>query len=116
MIDDSGGLFMPPDNLLNRNSLVYILDAIARPIYGHELFPTPKEKAAALGFEIIASHVFFDGNKRTGIYMAWAFLQWNGIRVVLDHSIEDLAVDMASSEADRDDLLEWLHDHQPEDE
>ena len=70
MIAMSGGYFYPPDNLQNRDPLAYILDAVQYPVFGVHLFPTLMEKAAALGYEIIASHVFFDGNKRTGIHMA----------------------------------------------
>ena len=70
------------------------------------------EKAAALGECIIARHVFWDGNKRTGIYATWLFLATNGITINLDASVEDLAVDIASGEAGFDDFVDWLHQHQ----
>lgn len=114
MIEVSGGSFAPPTNLLNRSSLEYILMAVSRPIFGRELFNTLKEKAAALAFEIIASHIFADGNKRTAIHIAWEFLRSNEVPLVLDHSVEDIAVGIAEGDASRDDLLDWLHRHQEE--
>lgn len=112
MIHESGGRFEPPKNLLNITSLEYILDAITYPLYDIDIFPSLKEKAAALAFEIIVSHIFFDGNKRTGIHIAWEFLQSNGVDVYLDISVENLAVRVGDGDASRDELLSWLHDHQ----
>jgi death-on-curing protein len=31
-----------------------------------DLYPTPYEKAAAIGESIVKNHPFIDGNKRTG--------------------------------------------------
>ena len=112
MIQEYGGSFFPPHNLLNKDPLEYILDAISRHLFGRSLFPTLKEKAAALAYEIIVSHVFYDGNKRTGMHMAWEFLSDNQVSIVLDSTLEDLAVNLAEGSADRDELLAWLHDHQ----
>ena len=61
---------------------------------------------------IIARHVFWDGNKRTGVFAAWQLLDLNGVIVILDPSIEDLAVDIASGAAGFAELLDWLHKHQ----
>jgi death-on-curing protein len=112
MIELAGGSFLPPDNLRNRNSLAYILVAIAYPIGGEFLFPTLKEKAAALAHQVITRHVFVDGNKRTGIHIAWEFLKSNGIDIYLDETVIDIAVALATGGATRDDLLIWLHNHQ----
>jgi|Deesub1362A_J573_1020465.scaffolds.fasta_scaffold18070_2 death-on-curing protein len=112
LIKESGGSFTRPTNLRNRQSLEYILDAIAFPLFGTELYPSIKEKAAALAHRIITAHVFMDGNKRTGIHAAWEFLRANGISLNLDASVEDLAVDLALRRAGYDDLLKWLHSHQ----
>ena len=49
LIEMSGGRHVPPDNLLNSGSLEYILSAIRLPVFGTDLYPTPKEKAAAIG-------------------------------------------------------------------
>ena len=112
LILQSGREYVPPDNLLNSNSLHYILEAIKAPIFGIDQYPTLKEKAAAIGAQIITRHVFVDGNKRTGVSAACAFLIRNGPLVFPEPSIEDLAVGIASGEAGYKDLLNWLHEHQ----
>ena len=112
VILQSGGDYVPPDNFLNSSSLHYILEAISAPIYGFDQYPTLKEKAAAIGAQIISRHVFVDGNKRTGVVAACAFLERNRILVFIEPSIEDLAVAIATREAGYTELLRWLHDHQ----
>jgi death on curing protein len=111
MIDISGGSFTPPDNFRNSGSLSYILVAIVYPIYGTDLFSTLIEKAAGLAYEIIASHIFLDGNKRTGLHIAWEFLKANGVEIYLDASAEEIAMGIANKVATRDDLVNWLNNH-----
>jgi death-on-curing protein len=112
IINVSGGFFSPPNNLQNKNSLEYILTAIKFPIFEQILFPDINTKAAAISYEIIKSHVFYDGNKRTAIHSAWEFLQANNIYLKLDHSIEDMAEAIAKGEATREDLVRWFILHQ----
>ena len=112
MIETSGGSFTPPDNLRYRDSLEYILDAIARPVFDHYLFDSLKEKASALTYEIIKTHPFIDGNKRTGIHIAWEFLRSNDVPIYLDSTVVDIAVSLAEGTITRNDFLEWLHNHQ----
>lgn len=110
--EEFGGLFVEPDNLLNLNALEYILDAVQFSMHGITIYPTLKEKAAAIAHSIISRHVFHDGNKRTGTHVAWAFLRANGKEVFLDESIIELTVAVAESEASPEALLQWLHEHQ----
>ena len=112
MVEESGGLFLPPQNLNNLNALEYILVAIEFTIYRREIYPNLKEKAAAIAHQIISRHVFIDGNKRTGFHIAWEFLQANGIRLFLDLTLVDLAETVASGNAGYDEVLQWLHSHQ----
>ena len=107
MIKEFGGLFIPPDNLLNVNALEYILDTIKGSLFVS--YPTLKEKVAAISYYIISRHVFHDGNKRTGTHIAWEFLHANGINLVLDQSIVDLVVSIAEGQSTQDQLLQWLH-------
>lgn len=115
MIESSGGRFSPPDNLINRSSLEYVLRAIAYPMAGQQLYPSLKEKAAALAYRIINRHVFSDGNKRTAVHIAFEFLSANGIGILLDFSIAYVARDVASGDLAEEDLLDWLHGHQLDD-
>jgi death-on-curing protein len=111
MIHTFGGSFIPPDNLLNRSSLLYILHAVRFSSYGFDRYPTLFDKASGLACNIITRHVFYDGNKRTGTHIAWAFLKANGIDVYLDNSIIDLAVRVATSNADEVEVATWWYDH-----
>ena len=110
----SGGRY--GDNLLNPGSLEYILGAITGPLFGTDRYPTLKEKAAALGFQINKRHIFIDGNKRTGIETSFRFLEANGIEIQGDDTIVELSVAIAKGDAGLPDLLRWLHAHQDEHE
>ncbi len=112
MIEEFGGLFLPPNNLSNLGALEYILDVIKSSIYGYTGYSTLKQKASAIAYHIISRHVFWDGNKRTAIHSAWEFLNSNGIPIFLDSSIEELSVAIAAREATQDELLKWMHNHQ----
>jgi death-on-curing protein len=112
MIQESGGFFVPPDNLLNLGALEYILDAIKSPILGHTIYPTLKEKASAIAYQIISRHVFRDGNKRTAIHIALEFISSNGIPLFLDSSVVELSVAIAAGRSSQAELLGWLHNHQ----
>ncbi len=107
-----GGQYVGTDNLRSRESLENTLFLIGNEVFGVDQFPTLMEKAAALGECIIARHVFWDGNKRTGVYATWMFLKANDVIVNLDASVEDLAVGIASGNAGFDVFLDWLHQHQ----
>jgi len=76
---------------------------------GSDLYRTLEEKAAALGFSLIANHPFVDGNKRVGHAAMETFLVLNGREIVT--SVEDaerMILGVASGDADREDLLKWL--------
>jgi len=109
-----GGLFMEPANMLNPDALFYILNAVQSSIDGIPVYLTLKEKAGAMAYHIISRHVFYDGNKRTGLYVAWMFLRANGIEIHFDKSEVELARVIANKEATQEDLLQWLHNHQTE--
>lgn len=111
VIAESGGLFIPPLNLMNRGALEYALAIVSTPQVELRLYPTLTEKASALAYHIISRHVFVDGNKRTGVFVAWEFLRVNGLAIRLDSSVEDLAVEVARGQAGIRELDTWLRDH-----
>lgn len=112
MCESTGGSFIPPNNLLNADALEYIVEAIRSPIYDVQLYPGLIEKAAALAYHIITRHVFYNGNKRTGIHIAWEFLTANGIEITLDSSIIQLTIEIADSKATEKQLIAWFQQHQ----
>ncbi|GAA2520820.1 type II toxin-antitoxin system death-on-curing family toxin [Pilimelia columellifera] len=58
--------------------------AVGRPrasLFGADAYPDFWSKAAALMHSIVANHPFVDGNKRTGLVSALAFLDLNGVPI-----------------------------------
>lgn len=76
---------------------------------GEDLYKTVEEKAARLGFSLIANHPFVDGNKRIGIYIMLVFLEVNGVELdPSDDEVIRVALAVASSEMSYDELLGWI--------
>jgi death-on-curing protein len=89
--------------------------ALAQPkatFDGTDLHPTLVEKAAALGFALVANHAFVDGNKRIGHAAMEVFLMLNGyeLEAATDEQ-ERLMLDVASGTIDRTAFALWLSAH-----
>ena len=76
-----GSYYEADDNVMNRNSFEYMIDAPKSILYGTELYEDVYKKAAVYPFLIINDHIFHDGNKRTGMMAAFLFLAKNGLRI-----------------------------------
>jgi len=89
--------------------------ALAQPgatFDGTDLHQTLVDKAAALGFSLVANHPFVDGNKRVGHAAMEVFLVLNGYDV--HASVDDqerLMLAVASGALDRKQLASWLSQH-----
>ena len=89
--------------------------ALAQPYMtfdGVDLYPTIVEKAAILGFSLITNHPFLDGNKRIGHAAMEVFLVLNGFEI--DASVdeqEDIILQVASGNLERQEFTEWLRVH-----
>lgn len=89
--------------------------ALAQPAAtfdGTDLHPTLVDKAAALGFSLVANHPFVDGNKRIGHAAMEVFLVLNGYEI--QASVDDqerLMLAVASGALDRQQLVSWLNQH-----
>ena len=89
--------------------------ALAQPkatFGGADLHPTMVDKAAALGFALVANHAFLDGNKRAGHAAMEVFLLLNGHEI--DASVDEqerVMLDVASAAVDRAGLALWLNKH-----
>jgi death-on-curing protein len=86
--------------------------ALARPrnllLYGKKR-PSLARLAAAYAFGIMKNHPFVDGNKRTALVVAFAFLDVNGIEI--NASEEDayrVFMDLASSRVSEEELGAWI--------
>lgn len=79
--------------------------ALMRPsssAFGHDAYPDLWSKAAAMLHSIIRNHPFMDGNKRTGVALALAFLDRNGEDATHANpqAVIDVAVGIANSPLD----------------
>lgn len=69
----------------------------------------PAEMAAAYLFHIVKNHAFVDGNKRTGLAAALAFLELNGYELVAEKPrVEAVVLGVASSEITKAQAAEWI--------
>jgi death-on-curing protein len=78
---------------------------------GQPLISDPLEIAAAYLFYISRNHPFIDGNKRTALAACLVFLEENGLVSTRKLPIDDweqLVVDVASSQIDRDETTRRL--------
>lgn len=66
-------------------SVARLESAVATPrqtMFGQELYPDLLSKATILVFLLIKNHPFVDGNKRTGLFALFEFLERNGHTIV----------------------------------
>ena len=90
-----------------------LASAIDRPrnlhVYGDN--PSLFDLAAAYCTGIVRNHPFVDGNKRTGLLAAVAFLDRNGYRLVPDEAeIVVVLMGLAAGEVDEAVVARWLAD------
>lgn len=100
---------MEPTNVKSENSLAYLVEIVKSRLFGKETYPTLFLKAAVYTHHIINDHVFWDGNKRTGMTTALYFLGLNNLRVnISDQDIVDLALKIESKSIDIDGIAHEL--------
>jgi death on curing protein len=107
----NGGNFIPPNNFLNESALDYLIDAIQAEVFGQSLYPTIFDKTALYLYNIIANHIFTDGNKRTGLEACLIFLKINGYQLsstVTDKILTDFILSIASGEQTLEQVQDWL--------
>ena len=89
--------------------------ALARPrnllLYGKKR-PSLARLAAAYAFGIMKNHPFVDGNKRTALVIAFAFLDVNGVEI--NASEEDafrIFMDLARGRMSEEELAAWISEN-----
>jgi death on curing protein len=85
--------------------------ALARPrnslAYSDE--PSLQGLAAGYAFGIVKNHPFVDGNKRTGLVVAFVFLILNGIDITAsEEETYEVFIDLASGKLSEKKLAAWL--------
>ena len=79
---------------------------------GKDLYPTIEEKAARQAYGIIKNHPFFDGNKRTGLFVMLVFLELNSIKLYFSQSeLVELGMGIAEGKTDSKQITKWIIDH-----
>ncbi len=113
-VSEHGGNYMPPANFLHEENLDYLLEAVQAEMFGEPLYPTLPDKAALYCFNIIGNHIFTDGNKRTGLEAALAFLKLNGRRLdktLPKNELYDFILKVASGQSSLDECRTWFAAH-----
>ena len=89
--------------------------ALAQPkvtFGGIDLYPTIAEKAAVIGFSLIKSHPFVDGNKRIGHAAMEVFLMLNGYEIEANVDEQERIIrDLAAGNLNREAFVSWLREH-----
>ena len=105
IVEATGGAF----GIRDEKMLESALEAPYQTFDGNELYTSKEEKAARLGYGLVANHPFVDGNKRIGIYVMISFLEVNGINIEFtDEEIEKLAISIADGAYKYDDVIKFL--------
>ena len=88
-----------------------LLSALARAenIHAYDETADIFRLAAAYCAGIVKNHPFIDGNKRTGILSAIAFLGLNNMQVNVDEPlIVTMVIGLAAGEVSEEELANWL--------
>ena len=89
------------------NSRVGYLQSALEHIKNDDFYPSFLDKLTHLIFSCVKFHPFLDGNKRTAIYLAKAFIKLNAPEILPNdfyEKLENVVVSVASDEIDKDSL------------
>jgi len=106
------GFKLTSSGYLSKGSFLYILDTV-RDLYNEEDFlEALAAKAAYLLFNIVTSHPFIDGNKRTAYGTADILLRLNGCRISVNPRVgEEFIVRIATGESNEVKVRKWIRQH-----
>ncbi len=109
LIRETGGM----DGLRDEGLLDSALNAPFQSFGGAQIFPSLQQKAARLGYGLIANHAFVDGNKRIGAHVMLVFLSLNGIELeYTQEQLTDMILKAASGTLQFEDMVTWIIEHQ----
>ena len=84
-----------------------LLDSALTQIKNDDFYPEFLDKITHLMFACIKFHPFLDGNKRSAIYLANAFVEFNCSELLPNdfyQKLENVVVDVASDKINKDEL------------
>ena len=106
-----GGNFVPPNNFLHENYLDYLVEIVDAELFGEKMYPEIYQKASIYLYNIIANHIFSDGNKRTGLGAGLIFLKINGYQLkksVTNPLLTNFILSVASGNESLETVQQWL--------
>ncbi|MBI2122027.1 MAG: type II toxin-antitoxin system death-on-curing family toxin [Candidatus Sungbacteria bacterium] len=107
-IDETGGMH----GVRDMNAILALVDLSKQKAFGQELYKGVFLKTAVYVRNIISSHPFLDGNKRTAMVVAGVFLEENGYKIVAEEGeIEKYAIDVAIGNRDLEWMSTWFKKH-----
>ena len=112
-IEDVGGNFVPPYNFLHESNLDYLIEIVDVEMFGDKMYPTISQKAGLYMYNIIANHIFQDGNKRTGLESALLFLQLNNYDLkssVTNAILTEFTLSVAAGKKSLEEAQKWLEE------
>lgn len=108
VIDETGG----PHGVRDQGALAALEGLPKQTAYGDELYPTIFVKAAVYIRNILFSHPFIDGNKRTGMASADVFLQLNGYQITVSKGgVETFALLVIEKNLSLEDIGAWIQEN-----
>ena len=113
-IQDVGGNFVPPFNFLHESNLDYLIEIVESEMFGSQMYPEIYHKAGVYMYNIIANHIFQDGNKRTGLESALLFLQLNGYdlkETVTNETLTNFTLSVAAGERTLEEIQKWFEEN-----
>ena len=109
LIEQTGG----SDGIRDEGLLDSAMAAPFQSFDNADAYPSLQQKAARLCFGLVKNHPFIDGNKRIGAHAMLVFLAVNGVELTYTQAeLSDIILQVAASEKEYPDLLDWLIRHQ----
>lgn len=107
-IDETGGMH----GIRDLSAILSSEIAPRQKVFGKELYSTVFLKAAVYARDIILNHPFLDGNKRTGMAVAFVFLEDNGyLSIVREGEIYAFALKIIKEKLKVEVIARWFKKH-----
>jgi len=105
-------LFGGQDGFLDQGVVESAIAQARQTMFGEYLHQDIAHMAAAYLFHLATTQGFLDGNKRTALNSASAFLRLNGYAIdVDDDEMYPVTMAVANNQMSKDEIAEWFRDH-----
>ena len=100
------------DGVRDNGLLESALEVPFQTFGGEDIYASLVQKAARLGFSLVANHPFVDGNKRIGVHAMLVFLALNGVEINCTQAeLIDVGLSLADGSMEFEELCKWLSEH-----